>query len=48
MIKGSVPGSRGGWVTVRDAVKLKAPDGLPMPAAIRAVGEQVSAGENAE
>jgi large subunit ribosomal protein L3 len=36
MIKGSVPGSKGGWVTVRDAVKLKAPEGLPTPAAIRA------------
>ncbi|MDT8343120.1 MAG: 50S ribosomal protein L3, partial [Thermohalobaculum sp.] len=37
MIKGAVPGSRGGWVTVRDAVKRRAPDGLPFPAAIRAV-----------
>ncbi|MEO0821534.1 MAG: 50S ribosomal protein L3 [Pseudomonadota bacterium] len=36
MLKGAVPGSKGGWVTVRDAVKRKAPDGLPMPAAIRA------------
>jgi large subunit ribosomal protein L3 len=37
MIKGAVPGSKGGWVTVRDAVKRRAPDGLPLPAAIRAV-----------
>ncbi len=36
MIKGAVPGSKGGWVTVRDAVKRAAPDGLPTPAAIRA------------
>jgi large subunit ribosomal protein L3 len=45
MIKGAVPGSRGGWVTVRDAVKRRAPEGLPMPAAIRAanVNEPVSA-----
>ena len=35
MIRGAVPGSKGGWVTVKDAVKRKAPDGLPMPAAIR-------------
>jgi large subunit ribosomal protein L3 len=35
MIKGAVPGSKGGWVTVRDAVKRRAPDGLPTPAAIR-------------
>ncbi|MFT5005350.1 MAG: large subunit ribosomal protein L3 [Paracoccaceae bacterium] len=35
MIKGAVPGSKGGWVTVKDAVKKKAPEGLPMPAALR-------------
>ena len=35
MIKGAVPGSKGGWVTVKDAVKKKAPDGLPFPAALR-------------
>ncbi|MEO1328254.1 MAG: 50S ribosomal protein L3 [Pseudomonadota bacterium] len=36
-VKGAVPGPKGGWVTVRDAVKRKAPDGLPHPAAIKAV-----------
>lgn len=35
MIKGAVPGSKGGWVTIKDAVKKVAPAGLPMPAAIR-------------
>ena len=35
MIKGAVPGSKGGWVTVKDAVKKKAPEGLPLPAALR-------------
>jgi len=35
MIKGAVPGHRGGWVTVKDAVKKKAPEGLPFPAALR-------------
>lgn len=35
MIKGAVPGSKGGWVTVKDAVKKKTPEGLPMPAALR-------------
>jgi large subunit ribosomal protein L3 len=35
LIKGSVPGSENGWVLVRDAVKRKAPDGLPFPAALR-------------
>jgi large subunit ribosomal protein L3 len=36
MIKGAVPGNKGGWVTVKDAVKKKAPEGLPFPAAIKA------------
>jgi large subunit ribosomal protein L3 len=35
MIKGSVPGSPGGFVLVKDAVKRKLPDGLPFPAALR-------------
>ncbi len=35
MVKGAVPGSKGGWVTIKDAVKKAAPAGLPMPAAIR-------------
>ena len=36
MVKGAVPGSKGGWVTIKDAVKKAAPAGLPMPAALRA------------
>ena len=35
MVKGAVPGSKGGWVTVKDAVKKKLPEGVPFPAAIR-------------
>jgi len=35
MIKGAVAGSRGGWVTVKDAVKKPMPDGVPFPAATR-------------
>jgi large subunit ribosomal protein L3 len=38
MIKGAVPGSDKGWVLVKDAVKRKAPDGLPFPAALRGDG----------
>ncbi len=33
-IKGSVPGSKNGWLLVRDSVKLKMPDDLPFPGAI--------------
>src|SRR5690349_19365480 len=35
MIKGSVPGSPGGYVLIKDAVKRKAPGELPFPAALR-------------
>ena len=41
MIKGAVPGSKGGWVTVKDAVKKPLPDGVPFPAAIK-VAEAVA------
>src|SRR6201996_1519959 len=34
-VKGSVPGSKGGWLFVKDAVKVKLPEGVPFPAAIR-------------
>ena len=36
LLKGAVPGSDGGWVRVRDAVKKKAPEGLPFPAGLKA------------
>jgi large subunit ribosomal protein L3 len=36
MVKGAVPGTKGGWVTIKDAVKKAAPKDLPLPAAIRA------------
>jgi large subunit ribosomal protein L3 len=48
MIKGSVPGSEGGWVLIKDAAKRKAPDGLPFPAALRGSGGEAAAGEPAE
>ena len=35
MIKGAVPGSKGGWVTVKDAVKKPLPENVPFPAALR-------------
>ncbi|WP_424968106.1 MULTISPECIES: 50S ribosomal protein L3 [unclassified Dinoroseobacter] len=45
MIKGAVPGSKGGWVTIKDAVKKKAPEGLPTPAAIKAAAVTEAAAE---
>ena len=35
MVKGAVPGSKGGWITMRDAVKRAAPEGVPTPGAFR-------------
>lgn len=41
MVKGAVPGSKGGWVTIKDAVKRKLPDGVPFPAALKAAAVAV-------
>ena len=35
LVRGGVPGSEGGWVEVRDAVKRAAPEGLPFPGSVR-------------
>ena len=36
MIQGAVPGSKGGWILIRDAVKKALPEGVPVPGAFRA------------
>jgi large subunit ribosomal protein L3 len=33
MVRGAIPGSKGGYVTLKDAVKKKLPDGVPFPGA---------------
>jgi large subunit ribosomal protein L3 len=35
MVKGSVPGVKGAWVSVRDAVKRKLPESAPKPGAFK-------------
>jgi large subunit ribosomal protein L3 len=35
MVKGAVPGTKGGWVTIKDAVKKATPDNVILPAALR-------------
>ncbi|CAM3416327.1 50S ribosomal protein L3 [Paracoccus nototheniae] len=40
MVKGSVPGSKGGWVTVKDAVKKASPENLIYPAALRSAANE--------
>jgi len=43
MIRGAVPGSKGEFVTIRDAVKKARPDSVPYPASILAAPEPVQA-----
>ncbi|MEO7828153.1 MAG: 50S ribosomal protein L3 [Allosphingosinicella sp.] len=40
-VKGSVPGHKGGWLLVKDSVKIPRPEGAPYPAGIRAIAEQI-------
>ena len=42
MVKGSVPGSKGGWVTVKDAVKKATPENLIYPAALRSAAREAA------
>src|SRR6201997_3126833 len=57
LVEGAVPGVKGGWITVRDAVKKKLPAGVPKPgkfklgetaAAAPAATEQPAAAEGQE
>jgi large subunit ribosomal protein L3 len=36
LVRGAVPGSKGSWIYVRDAVKAPLPDNAPKPAGVRA------------
>lgn len=40
MVKGSVPGSKGGWVIVKDAVKKATPENVIYPAALRSAANE--------
>jgi len=42
LVEGAVPGVKGGWITVRDAVKKRLPDGVPKPGKFK-LAEGVSA-----
>jgi large subunit ribosomal protein L3 len=47
LVKGSVPGSKGSWIVVRDAVKMAVPDGAPRPGAFRLAESDEAPGEAA-
>ncbi|RVV97140.1 50S ribosomal protein L3 [Mesobaculum littorinae] len=40
MVKGAVPGSKGGWVTIKDAVKKPIPENVIYPAALKSAAEE--------
>ncbi|MAM63776.1 50S ribosomal protein L3 [Maritimibacter sp. UBA3975] len=42
MIKGAVPGSKGGWVTIKDAVKKPVPENVILPAALKSAAEEAA------
>jgi large subunit ribosomal protein L3 len=35
MVQGAVPGAKGGWILIKDAVKKRRPDEAPLPGAFR-------------
>jgi large subunit ribosomal protein L3 len=43
MVKGAVPGAKGGWVTVKDAVKKAIPENVILPAALRSHAAEAAA-----
>lgn len=47
LIEGAVPGSKGGWITVRDAVKKALPKDAPKPGKFKLAGETDAAAEAA-
>ena len=46
LVKGAVPGARGGYVRVTDAVKRALPQEAPYPGGAQAASEPAAAGEN--
>jgi large subunit ribosomal protein L3 len=43
MVKGAVPGSKGGWVVIKDAVKKPFPDNAILPAALKSKADEAAA-----
>jgi large subunit ribosomal protein L3 len=42
MVEGAVPGSKGGWITIKDAVKKPAPKGAAIPGSFKAAAAAVA------
>jgi large subunit ribosomal protein L3 len=48
LVKGAVPGGKNAWVLISDAVKKKAPEGLPFPAGLRTAATPAEEQQNKE
>ena len=48
LVRGAVPGAKGGWVRISDAVKHPVPEAAPFPAGLRAAGTPESGAEASE
>ena len=46
LVKGAVPGSKGSWVMIRDAIKKPLPEDAPRPGAFALRGEEVEVDKN--
>ncbi len=42
MVKGAVPGAKGGWVTIKDAVKKPTPENVILPAATKSRADEAA------
>jgi len=47
LVEGAVPGAKGGWILVRDAVKKKLPEGVPTPGKFRKPAETTASAAEA-
>src|SRR5687768_505920 len=41
-VKGSVPGSKGGWLTVKDSMKIARPEAAPYPAGLLSMAAEIA------
>ncbi len=48
LVRGAVPGSKGSWIYVRDAVKAPLPENAPKPAGVRAAPAKAEAAPQVE
>jgi len=44
-VRGSVPGSKNGWLLIKDAVKLPLPEGVPFPGAMRRNADETASAD---